>query len=128
MGDAAARSRAGTTTEGMMMYDALIAEANARLYSGVVSDVLDGLGNMHLAIAPGIRPLDDTLVLFCRSRRVAGFLATLTATSRFPEIFASKRSSARWRRSWRKILSAPSLPPANLSPRPSPVTGSFETI
>lgn len=47
---------------------ALIAEAKARLYSGVISDVLDGLGNMHHALAPKIRPLDDTLVLFGRAR------------------------------------------------------------
>ena len=32
------------------MDDALIAEAKARLYSGVISDVLDGLGNMHHAL------------------------------------------------------------------------------
>jgi len=47
---------------------ALIAEARARLYSGVISDVLDSLGNMHHALAPGIRPLDDGLVLFGRAR------------------------------------------------------------
>lgn len=45
-----------------------IAEARARLYSGVISDVLDGLGHMHHAMAPGIRPLDDGLVLFGRAR------------------------------------------------------------
>lgn len=50
------------------MDDALIAAVKARLYSGVVSDVLDGLGNMQHALAPGIRPLDDTLVLFGRAR------------------------------------------------------------
>jgi 4-hydroxy-4-methyl-2-oxoglutarate aldolase len=46
----------------------LIAEARTRLYSGVISDVLDGLGNMHHALAPKIRPLDDSLVLFGRAR------------------------------------------------------------
>ena len=45
-----------------------IAEARARLYSGVISDVLDGLGHMHHAMAPAIRPLDDGLVLFGRAR------------------------------------------------------------
>jgi len=46
----------------------LIAEARRRLYSGVVSDVLDGLGNMHHAMAPHVRPLDENLVLFGRAR------------------------------------------------------------
>src|SRR5262245_6469855 len=46
----------------------LIAEARARLYSGVISDVLDGLGNMHHAMAPNVRPLDESLVLFGRAR------------------------------------------------------------
>ena len=32
------------------MDDSLIAEARARLYSAVISDVLDGLGNMHHAL------------------------------------------------------------------------------
>jgi regulator of RNase E activity RraA len=51
-----------------MMDEQLIAEARARLYTGVISDVLDGLGNMHHALAPKIRPLDDGLVLFGRAR------------------------------------------------------------
>jgi regulator of RNase E activity RraA len=46
----------------------LIVEARGKLYSGVISDVLDGLGNMHHALAPRIRPLDDTLVMFGRAR------------------------------------------------------------
>jgi 4-hydroxy-4-methyl-2-oxoglutarate aldolase len=46
----------------------LIAEARARLYSGVISDVLDGLGNMHHAMEPHVRPLDENLVLFGRAR------------------------------------------------------------
>lgn len=46
----------------------LIAEVRTRLYSGVISDVLDSLGNMHHALAPKIRPLDDSLVLFGRVR------------------------------------------------------------
>ncbi len=50
------------------MEQKLIAEARTRLYSGVISDVLDGLGNMHHALAPKIRPLDDSLVLFGRAR------------------------------------------------------------
>ena len=50
------------------MDEARIAEVKARLYSGVISDVLDGLGNMHHALAPKIRPLDESLVLFGRAR------------------------------------------------------------
>jgi regulator of RNase E activity RraA len=46
----------------------LIAEARRRLYSGVISDVLDSLGNMHHAMAPNVRPLDENLVLFGRAR------------------------------------------------------------
>jgi len=50
------------------MDEQLIAKARAKLYTGVISDVLDGLGNMHHALAPRIRPLDDGLVLFGRAR------------------------------------------------------------
>ena len=50
------------------MDEQLIAKARAKLYTGVLSDVLDGLGNMHHALAPKIRPLDDGLVLFGRAR------------------------------------------------------------
>jgi 4-hydroxy-4-methyl-2-oxoglutarate aldolase len=50
------------------MDETLIAEARTRLYSAVISDVLDGLGNMHHALSPNIRPLDDSLVLFGRAR------------------------------------------------------------
>ena len=50
------------------MNDALISEVRAKLYSGVISDVLDGLGNMQHALAPRIRPLDETLVMFGRAR------------------------------------------------------------
>ena len=50
------------------MDEQLVADARARLYTGVISDVLDGLGNMHHALAPRIRPLDDGVVLFGRAR------------------------------------------------------------
>jgi 4-hydroxy-4-methyl-2-oxoglutarate aldolase len=50
------------------MDDALIATAKATLYSGVISDVLDGLGNWSHAMAPTIRPLDEGLTLFGRAR------------------------------------------------------------
>ncbi len=50
------------------MDDTLISAARGSLYSGVISDVLDTLGNMHHAMAPRIRPLDDGLTLFGRAR------------------------------------------------------------
>jgi regulator of RNase E activity RraA len=46
----------------------LISAARERLYTGVLSDVLDGLGCWEHAMSPGIRPLDDSLVLFGRAR------------------------------------------------------------
>ena len=50
------------------MDEAMIAAARTKLYSGVISDVLDTLGKRHQALHPRIRPLDDTLVLFGRVR------------------------------------------------------------
>ena len=50
------------------MDEELVAAARTRLYSGVVSDVLDGIGNWDHAMAPGMRPLDDLLTLFGRAR------------------------------------------------------------
>ncbi len=43
-------------------------ELRARLYTPVVSDVLDGFGLMRQALKPFVRPLDETLVLFGRAR------------------------------------------------------------
>jgi len=42
---------------------ALLARIRKELYTAVLSDVLDGLGYRHQAMPPGIRPLDDALVL-----------------------------------------------------------------
>ncbi|HEX2527605.1 MAG TPA: RraA family protein [Geminicoccus sp.] len=39
-----------------------------RLYSAVLSDVLDGFGRMEQAMRPFVRPLDEDLVLFGRAR------------------------------------------------------------
>lgn len=50
------------------MDDALIATARAKLYSGVISDVLDSLGNWDHAMGPHIRPLDEGVILFGRAR------------------------------------------------------------
>jgi regulator of RNase E activity RraA len=41
----------------------LLADIRGRLYTAVLSDVLDELGYRHQAMAPAIRPLDDALVL-----------------------------------------------------------------
>jgi 4-hydroxy-4-methyl-2-oxoglutarate aldolase len=46
----------------------LMAAARARLYSGVVSDVLDKLDNWNHAMMPNIRPLDESRTLFGRAR------------------------------------------------------------
>ena len=50
------------------MDQTLITLAREKLYSGVVSDVLDGLGDWHHAMAPNIRPLDENLTMFGRAR------------------------------------------------------------
>jgi regulator of RNase E activity RraA len=42
--------------------------ARRKLFVSVVSDVLDGMGYRDQAMAPTIRPLDDTLVLLGRAR------------------------------------------------------------
>lgn len=39
-----------------------------KLYSAVLSDVMDGLGLMEQALKPFVRPLDEGLVLFGRAR------------------------------------------------------------
>ena len=46
-----------------------LSEIRERLYTAVLSDVLDELGFRHQAMPPSIRPLDDSLVL-------AGFART----------------------------------------------------
>jgi len=44
------------------------AAVRAKLYSRVISDALDSLGNMRHAMLPNIRPLDDVSILFGRAR------------------------------------------------------------
>jgi regulator of RNase E activity RraA len=46
----------------------LIARARERLFTAVLSDVLDAAGRRSQAMRPGVRPLDDTLVLCGRAR------------------------------------------------------------
>lgn len=51
-----------------MLGVAELARAREKLYSAVLSDVLDGLGRMSQAMGPTIRPLDETVVLIGRAR------------------------------------------------------------
>lgn len=52
----------------MSVDDEAIASARQRLYTAVLSDVLDSLGYRHQVLPPGVRPLDDRLVLCGRAR------------------------------------------------------------
>ena len=45
-----------------------IKEVRQTLYSGVISDVLDSLGNMEHSMAPHVRPIDENVVMFGRAR------------------------------------------------------------
>ena len=46
----------------------LIDQAKGKLYTAVLSDVLDDLGYRDQAVKPHIRPLDESLVMFGRAR------------------------------------------------------------
>jgi len=46
----------------------LIASARERLFTAVLSDVLDAAGRRSQAMRPGVRPLDDSLVMVGRAR------------------------------------------------------------
>ena len=50
------------------MDSGLIAAVRDRLYSAVLSDVLDSLGYRDHAMIPQVRPLDESLVMFGRAR------------------------------------------------------------
>jgi len=52
----------------MTLSPELVTKARTELYSAVLSDVLDSLGNTEHAMHPGIRPLDESLTLFGRAR------------------------------------------------------------
>ena len=43
-------------------------DARARLFTALLSDVMDGLGAMHQALPPRIRPLDDASIMVGRAR------------------------------------------------------------
>lgn len=51
----------------------LVRQAHERLYTGVISDVLDSLGYTEHAMKPHVRPLDDTLVV-CGPARTALYM------------------------------------------------------
>jgi hypothetical protein len=46
----------------------LLETARDKLYTGVLSDILDGQGFRHQVVPPHIRPLDEGLVLVGRAR------------------------------------------------------------
>jgi len=50
------------------MADELIAIAREKLFTAVLSDVLDAAGRRLQAMHPGVRPLDDALVMVGRAR------------------------------------------------------------
>jgi regulator of RNase E activity RraA len=50
------------------MSAALLGQARERLFTAVLSDVLDAAGRRSQALRPGIRPLDDALVMVGRAR------------------------------------------------------------
>lgn len=50
------------------MADDLIASARERLFTAVLSDLLDAAGRRSQAMRPGVRPLDDSLVMVGRAR------------------------------------------------------------
>ncbi len=52
----------------MALDPSLVTAARERLYGGVISDVLDEMGDWDHAMIPSIRPLDESLVLFGRAR------------------------------------------------------------
>lgn len=52
----------------MLVDETVIGTARERLYSAVLSDVLDQLGYRHQVLPPCIRPLDDDLILCGRAR------------------------------------------------------------
>jgi 4-hydroxy-4-methyl-2-oxoglutarate aldolase len=50
------------------MDSGLVVATRDRLYSAVISDVLDSLGHWDHAMASQVRPLDESLVMFGRAR------------------------------------------------------------
>lgn len=48
--------------------DGVVSEMRDTFFCALISDVLDGLGHTKQALAPGIRPLDENLVLVGRAR------------------------------------------------------------
>ena len=60
------------------------AEIAARLYSSVLSDVLDSMGLMAQAMRPFVRPLDESLVLFGASAPASTCRAIMSSPATTP--------------------------------------------
>ena len=52
----------------MEIDEKLISTIREQLYSGVISDTLDELGNWNHALSPHVRPIDESLTMFGRAR------------------------------------------------------------
>ena len=52
----------------MTVSDEILDQARNKLYTAVISDTLDGMGILSQALPPGVRPLDESLVLCGRAR------------------------------------------------------------
>ena len=52
----------------MTVSDEILDQARNKLYTAVISDTLDGMGILSQALPPGVRPLDEGLVLCGRAR------------------------------------------------------------
>ena len=52
----------------MTVSDEILEQARNKLYTAVISDTLDGMGILSQALPPGVRPLDESLVLCGRAR------------------------------------------------------------
>ncbi len=58
----------GPTAGNGQASDPIVAEMRENFFCAMISDVLDALGHMDQAMAPGLRPLDDSLVMVGRAR------------------------------------------------------------
>ena len=52
----------------MTVSDEILEQARNKLYTAVISDILDGMGILSQALSPSVRPLDESLVLCGRAR------------------------------------------------------------
>ena len=52
----------------MTVSNEILEQARNKLYTAVISDTLDGMGILNQALPPGVRPLNESLVLCGRAR------------------------------------------------------------